>query len=157
MLTWSELRQVAASGVEVGGHGHDHASLDLLPHREAARQVTTCKRLIEERLEAEVRSFAYPHGHHSPRVREAVRAAGYSSACAVKNARSRADDDLWTLARVMFERDDGVGRLREACEGDLYPLSWRGERPRTRAWRVVRRVRGRVRPGTLMPPTTPGE
>jgi peptidoglycan/xylan/chitin deacetylase (PgdA/CDA1 family) len=157
MLTWEELRQVGDLGVEVGGHGHDHASLDLLPPREAVRQVTTCKRLIEERLGAEARSFAYPHGHYSPRVREAVRAAGYSSACAVKNARSHADDDLWALGRVMFEREDGVERLRAACEGDLYPLSWPGERPRTRAWRVVRRVRRRVRLDTLTPPTTPGE
>lgn len=156
VLTWSELRRVAGLGVEVGAHSHDHAQLDLLAPHEVARQVTTCRRLIEDRLQVEVRSFAYPHGHHGPRVREAVRAAGYSSACAVKNARSHASDDLWALGRVMFEHDDGVDRLRQACEGDRYPLSRRGEGLRTRGWRAVRRARVRLRPGTLTPPTTAG-
>ena len=156
VLTWDELRRVAGMGVEVGAHSHDHAQLDLMAPPEVVRQVTTCKRLIEDRLGAEARSFAYPHGHHAPHVRDAVRAAGYSSACAVKNARSHAADDLWALGRVMFEHDDGVDRLREACEGDGYPLSRSGEGLRTRGWRAVRRARVRLRPATLTPPTTAG-
>jgi len=157
MLTWSELRQVSELDVEIGGHSHDHTQLDLLPHREVVRQVTTCKRLIEDRLEVEVRSFAYPHGHYSRRVREIVRAARYASACAVKNARSHADDDLWALGRVMFEHDDGVDRLRQACEGDRYPLSRPNESALTWGWRAVRRVSVRLRPSTLTPSTTAGE
>jgi peptidoglycan/xylan/chitin deacetylase (PgdA/CDA1 family) len=156
MLTWSELRQVAELGVEIGGHSHDHAQLDLLAHREAVRQVTTCKRLIEDRLEVEVRSFAYPHGLYSPRVREIVRAARYASACAVKNARSHVHDDLWALGRVMFEHDDGVDHLREACEGNRYPLSRQNQSVLTWGWRAVRRVRARMLPSTLTPHTMSG-
>lgn len=156
VLTWRELRQLADAGVEVGGHGLDHAQLDLLPRPEVVHQVTTCKQLIEDHVQVEVRSFAYPHGHHHAGVRDAVRAAGYTSACAVKNALSHLGDDVWALGRVMFERDDTVERLRAACEGGV-PLSWRGERPVTRGWRAVRRMRARLRPGTLTPPTTPGE
>lgn len=157
MLTWSELREVAALGVEIGGHSHDHAQLDVLSRREALRQVTTCKGLIEEHLQITVRSFAYPHGYNSARTREAVRAAGYSSACAVKNARSHVLDDTWALARVMFEHADGVDRLREAAEGDSDPLAQQGDTARNKGWRAARRFRVQLRPNTLTPPTTPGE
>jgi len=157
MLTWSELRRVADLGVEVGGHSHDHAQLDVLPGREVMRQVTTCKRLIEDHVQIDVGSFAYPHGHNSARTRRIVRAAGYSSACAVKNARSHDCDDLWALGRVMFEHDDDVDHLREACEGERYPLSSPRESARTWGWRAARRVGVRMRPGTLTPPTTPGD
>lgn len=157
MLTWSELRQVAALGVEIGGHGHDHAQLDVVPAGQALHQVTICKRLIEDRVQVPVRSFAYPHGHYSVAAREAVRAAGYSSACAVKNARSHQRDDLWALARVMVEHDDGPELLWEACTGGRYPLSSHRVGARTRGWRVARRLRARLHSGTLAPPITTGD
>ncbi len=157
MLTWNELRQLGEVGVELGAHSHDHAQLDLLPRPEVERQVTRCKHLIEDRVQVEVRSFAYPHGHHSATVRDAVRAAGYTSACAVKNALSHRGDDVWALGRVMFERGDTVEQLRTACEDGVHPLSWPGERPLARGWRAVRRVRTLLRPGTLTPPTSPGK
>jgi peptidoglycan/xylan/chitin deacetylase (PgdA/CDA1 family) len=156
MLSWSELRELHDAGVEIGAHSHDHVQLDLLPRRAMTYQITVCKHLLQDRVQVQIGSFAYPHGYHSRRVREAVQAAGYGSACAVKNALSHPSDDPWALGRVMLERDDTVERLRAVCEDGVHPLSWRGERPLTRGWRAVRRVRTSLRPGTLTPPTTPG-
>jgi peptidoglycan/xylan/chitin deacetylase (PgdA/CDA1 family) len=128
VLSWSELRQLAGLGVEIGAHSHDHVQLDLLSRSATADQVTTCKRLLEEHLETEVRSFAYPHGYNSARTRAAVRAAGYSSACAVKNRLSHDQDDPWAIARIMFERGADTGVLRR------FPLAGH-------LWRVARRLR----------------
>lgn len=157
MLTWSELRALGESGIELGAHGHDHVQLDLVSRRAVANQVRASKRLIEDHVQVEVRSFAYPHGHHTPRVRDAVRDAGYASACAVKNALSHPRDDLWALGRIMLEHDDTVERLRATCGDGARPLSWHGERLRTRGWRAVRRARTILRPGTLTSPATRGD
>ena len=157
MLTWPELRHLVTLGVEIGGHSHEHAQLDLLPPTKALDQVTACKRLLEDHLETEVRSFAYPHGYNNAATRRAVRRAGYSSACAVKNARSHPDDDPWALARIMFERDDGVDRLRQACQTDAFPVAASGDTIKSRAWRAVRLIRVRLRPDTLSPPTVDGD
>lgn len=104
-------------------------------------------------MQVEVRSFAYPHGHHSARVRD----AGYTSACAVKNVLSHPRDDPWSLGRITLEHDDTVERLRSVCVDGVRPLSWRGERPVTRGWQAVRRVDTLLRPGALTPPSSPGE
>jgi peptidoglycan/xylan/chitin deacetylase (PgdA/CDA1 family) len=157
MLTWPELRRLAAPGVEIGAHSHEHAQLDLLPAAAAGDQIRTCRRLIEERLGAGVRSFAYPHGYHSAATRREVQRAGYTSACAVRNARSHRGDDPYALARIMFERDDGVDVLRRACLGGEYPMAEPGTSLRTRAWRAARRVRVRLRPAALTPPTVDGD
>ncbi len=156
MLTWGELRQLAALGVEIGAHSHDHAQLDLLPRSKALQQVSTCKRLLEDHLQVDVRSFAYPHGYNSSATRRAVMAAGYASACGVQNARSHTRDSLWSLARIMFERDDGVDRLRRACVTDVDPVARVGDTIRSRGWRLARRVLVRVRAQALAPPTTSG-
>jgi hypothetical protein len=88
-----------------------------------------------------VTSFAYPYGYHSRAVRRAVVDAGYTSACAVKNALSHPDDDVFAIARVLVERTTGVAGIDDLLEGRGWPMSWRGERLRTRGWRAYRRVR----------------
>ena len=157
MLTWSELRELPALGVEIGGHSHDHAQLDLLAGDRLVHQVRTCKQALEDHLQLRVDSFAYPHGYNSATTRRAVRAADYTSACGVGNALSHARDDLWSIARIMLEHDDGVDRLRRGCADAADPLATPGDSPVRRAWRTARRIRVGLRPETLTPPTTDGD
>ena len=100
MLSWSALGDLEKAGFEVGAHGHQHHQLDLLSIAEVTRDIALCKTLLEERLGHGVATFAYPHGYYTPRVREAVRAAGFDSACGVKNAFSHPFDDRLSLARL---------------------------------------------------------
>jgi hypothetical protein len=104
-------------------------------------EIVQSRRELEDGLSEPVWSFAYPYGYHSPAVRLAVQAAGYSSACAVKNALSHEKDDVFGIARVLIERDTGVAALDALLDGRGWPLAWRGEHLRTRGWRAYRRVR----------------
>jgi peptidoglycan/xylan/chitin deacetylase (PgdA/CDA1 family) len=139
MLSWRELAEVARQGVEVGGHTHSHPMLDTLPHPTARDEITRCKALIEQHTGAAVASFAYPHGYSSPWVRRAVAEAGYTSACAVKNAMSHTGDDRFAIARLMLEtthtRDDFLRML----SGEGVPVAGSPDRLKTRGWRIVRR------------------
>jgi peptidoglycan/xylan/chitin deacetylase (PgdA/CDA1 family) len=140
-LDWDQLHELRAYGFQIGSHSHSHRALDCLPPREVEREVRWSKRLLEEGLDEEVVSFAYPYGYLSARVRHAVRAAGYSSACGVKNALSHQHDDPFALARVLVERDTGAAGIARLLDGAGAPLSWRGERLRSRGWRAFRRAR----------------
>jgi peptidoglycan/xylan/chitin deacetylase (PgdA/CDA1 family) len=157
MLTWSELAELPALGVEIGGHSHDHAQLDLLPWDRVVQQVRTCKQALEDRLQFRVTSFAYPHGYNGATTRRAVRSAGYTSACGVGNALSHEHDDLWSISRLMVEHHDGVELLSRASSAGQYPLGRSGDAVRSRVWRMARRVRVRWQPETLTPPTTEGD
>lgn len=160
-LDWGQVRELRAQGLQIGSHGHSHRALDCLPRTEVEREVRSSKRLLEEGLGEEVASFAYPYGYSSPLVRRTVRAAGYSSACAVKNALSHPRDDGFALARVLVTRDTGAVGIARLLDGQDAPLSWPGERLRTRGWRAYRRARhwidgrlGRLTTGTSAPSTT---
>jgi peptidoglycan/xylan/chitin deacetylase (PgdA/CDA1 family) len=141
VLDWGQLRELRAHGVQIGSHSHSHRDLDCLPPSQVMHEVRSSKRLLEEGLRDEVVSFAYPYGYTSPLVRRTVRGAGYSSACGVKNALSHEDDDLFALARVLVMRDTGAERIARLLDGKGAPLSWSGERLRTRGWRAYRRAR----------------
>lgn len=145
MLRWSELADCRDGPVEIGAHSHTHPELDVAPVPRMLAEVRRSKLVLEDRLGVRVDSFAYPHGYHSGVVRDAVRSAGFTSACAVKNALSHPRDDVLALARVTMTADTGPDALAAILAGEGPPRSWRGERLRTRGWRQARRLRSAVR------------
>jgi peptidoglycan/xylan/chitin deacetylase (PgdA/CDA1 family) len=131
-------------GIEVGAHTVHHLYLDELDRRELKYEVAVSKAQLEDVTRAPVRSFAYPHGAYDQRVRDAVIAAGYRSAVAVKNAVAHVADDPFAIARWTVTNDTTASRIAQVLHGENVPLAWSHERVRTRAYRTVRRQRRRV-------------
>lgn len=140
MLSWTQIHNLESAGLEVGAHAHTHAHLDILPHEKASHEVRCSKELLEAQLGHRIRSFAYPHGYASPFLRREVRAAGFDSACGVRNALSHPSDDRWCLARLTIRADTPLRRVAEWLRGREAPLAGAGETLQTRAWREVRRL-----------------
>jgi peptidoglycan/xylan/chitin deacetylase (PgdA/CDA1 family) len=112
MLSWPGLQDVAASGIEIGGHSHSHAQLDLLPTSAVHAEVTACKAELEDRLGRPVRSFAYPFGYSRKAVRQALAATGFDHACSVRDL-PYDQDDRWTVPRWTVTPDfDAAALLR---------------------------------------------
>jgi peptidoglycan/xylan/chitin deacetylase (PgdA/CDA1 family) len=131
-------------GIEVGAHAVRHRRLDELDDAELADELRGSKAQLEDLTQRSIRSFAYPHGSYDGRVREAVIAAGFRSAAAVKNAVSHPGDDPMALARWTVTAGTPAARIAEVLDGTGVPLAWTHERPRTRAYRAVRRRRRRL-------------
>ena len=100
ILTWPELRTVARAGIEIGNHGWVHEPLDVLPAGEAARLIAESQRRISAEIHLPVRSFAYPHGYHSAKVRLAVSGTGHDNACEVGHRVCRPADSRFTVPRL---------------------------------------------------------
>ncbi|GAA5110832.1 polysaccharide deacetylase family protein [Pseudonocardia adelaidensis] len=142
MLSWSQLAELTQRGVEIGAHTHTHPQLDVLPAGLAAQEIRRGKDLLEDELGREVPSFAYPYGFHRDSVRRSVRMAGYTSACAVKNALSSPPDDQFALARLTIRADTDTARLQAWLAGRQARIAPYPEKMTTRAWRLYRRTGG---------------
>ena len=140
MLTWGQIAEISAEGVECGAHSLTHPQLDVMATEAARDEVIRPKMVLEERLGHEIATFAYPYGHYIPAVREMVRQAGYSSACAVKHAMSSTTDDRFALARIMVHSQTDVGRLRALLSGQGLRVAPARERMQTKVWRLIRRL-----------------
>ena len=77
LLTWSELRQLAAEGLTIGGHSRTHELLDQLPAERLAWEVSGCRDDLARELGAAPDLFAYPNGNHSTMACRAVAEAGF--------------------------------------------------------------------------------
>ncbi|GLY94197.1 polysaccharide deacetylase family protein [Actinoplanes sp. NBRC 103695] len=84
LMTAEDVRTVAAAGMEIGSHGFAHVRMtsadDLALHTVRSREI------LEESSGQDVTGFCYPYGAVGAREVEAVRAAGYDYACAVRPA-----------------------------------------------------------------------
>jgi len=61
-LTWEQVREMAAGGVEIGSHTLSHAFIPGLPPDQRRHELVESKRQLEEVLGRKVHAFAYPNG-----------------------------------------------------------------------------------------------
>jgi len=100
-LNWTQVREMAAHGIEIGSHSCSHARLTLCTPQELEHEVHESKRRIEEKLDRRVRSFCYPFGKAADVnavVRQAVIDAGYRNAV-LAYADTNLTDDVFGLRR----------------------------------------------------------
>lgn len=79
MLTWEQVEDMRKSGlVEFSSHGFSHKRLRRCSDEEIRFELQESKRILEERLNGEVKSFCYPYGAFDKRVRKWVYETGYT-------------------------------------------------------------------------------
>jgi peptidoglycan/xylan/chitin deacetylase (PgdA/CDA1 family) len=152
MLDWGQVRELAAAGVEIGGHSHTHPQMDQLSDERLWFEVLRCKEILREELGggAPPVSFAYPYGYSSRRVRRAVRAAGFGVSLAVGNALAAQRQGPYALERVTVRRSTGIEEFERLVEGRGVGRNFARDRALTKGYAMVRRTRQCLRkvPGT---------
>jgi peptidoglycan/xylan/chitin deacetylase (PgdA/CDA1 family) len=109
--SWAELERAAARGFTIGSHTVSHRSLVDASESVVADELGASKETIEKRLGA-CRHFAYPFGAHGDATVEAVRRAGYTTACSTESGLNRRGQPLLRLRRQSISRTSTAGRFR---------------------------------------------
>ena len=109
LLSASQVRELAAAGMEIGSHSTTHGRLAGLPASRLETEVSGSRSSLGELVGAPVRGFAYPYGSMDSAARRAVREAGYDYACAVQTP--MADLGVMALPRVYVGQQDGAARM----------------------------------------------
>jgi peptidoglycan/xylan/chitin deacetylase (PgdA/CDA1 family) len=126
MVTWEQLRELHLHNIECGAHSHTHPQLDVLPRRLAQQEILRSKRLLEERLNTQTLTFAYPFGYYTADVQEDVHKAGFTSACAVKRRFCSSRSNPYALERLIVRGDlrvPGLARLLTKTRDPFAELS----------------------------------
>ncbi len=148
MLRGTDLPGLEAACVEIGAHSHTHRQLDLLPNRAVADELSRSGSLLAEILGHRVRSFAYPHGYWSARVRRLVEEAGFDSSCAVGEGVTSAREHPLALSRFMVRADTGLASVLAWLDPPAPRLMSSQRRAMAFGWRQYRRIRyGRAATG----------
>ncbi|MFJ8545566.1 polysaccharide deacetylase family protein [Streptomyces sp. NPDC093586] len=141
MLDWDQVRELAAAGVEIGGHSHSHPQLDQLREDRLRHELIHCKEIIADQLGAAPASFAYPYGYSDRRVRRAVRDTGYAQALAVGNGLAHRRQGPYALRRVTVRRRTGPEEFARLVEGRAIARTFARDRALTKGYAVLRGTR----------------
>jgi peptidoglycan/xylan/chitin deacetylase (PgdA/CDA1 family) len=79
-LSWDELREASARGLEVGSHTRRHFDLRGLSDEALRDELATSREQLDDQLGRRCRYLAYPYGQFDRRVQLAAARAGYDAA-----------------------------------------------------------------------------
>ena len=144
LLSWDELAEAGAAGVEIGNHSLLHHPLDVLPPAQLRDEIVRSHDELEQRLQTKVRSFAYPHGYNGHRVREVVRAAGHDNATEVGRRLHSPAEDRFAVPRLQPTPDHTGADLVALVAGGGSPLVPKLKQLAQPGWRVVRKAARRA-------------
>lgn len=110
-MSWDQVRQLHAAGMEIGSHAMSHAHLVHLPAERAYAELESSKQVIERELGATVSLLAYPAGSHNQDVVDLAQEAGYAAAFTTASGAVRPGADPLRLNRVGVWRGGYRGLL----------------------------------------------
>ena len=84
LMTKAQLQELSQfKEVEIGSHCHFHYNLANLSEENSKDELKKSKQLLEESIQKEVTSVAFPDGSYDKRVKQQSLEVGYSKLCAV--------------------------------------------------------------------------
>jgi peptidoglycan/xylan/chitin deacetylase (PgdA/CDA1 family) len=75
--SWDQVRELAASGMTVGGHGHTHSFLSGAPDEDLRAELQTSYAQLQQSLQRPVTQMSFPGGRFDAQSIQIARAAGF--------------------------------------------------------------------------------
>lgn len=113
-ITWEELAEMLAAGVDIGSHTVSHPNLakpssknlkGMVYDEWLTNELAGSKKMIGEKLGFEVKTLAYPYGINNDTVRAATEAAGYEIAFNVVGEKALHGSTPMSVGRYIVQSD----------------------------------------------------
>jgi Predicted xylanase/chitin deacetylase len=103
MLSWHDVRAMAAMGMTIGAHTVTHPNLPSAG-ADAVAEIYEAKEILEGQVRTPVTMFSYPNGgaerYFTPEIQRFVQRAGYEAATTSRNGFATRTSDPFALERV---------------------------------------------------------
>jgi peptidoglycan/xylan/chitin deacetylase (PgdA/CDA1 family) len=118
LLDWGQTREMARDGWEFGSHTASHLDVRTATDDEIYEELVRSKGALEEQVETEVVSFAYPYGYFRSALPDLLRKAGYRYAVLAGGYRSvGARSDPMRLDRTPVDAGETPTKFRLKVSG----------------------------------------
>lgn len=121
VMSWDDLRALAAAGVTIASRGASNRPLWRLDQDELRADLERAQARFKAELGILPKLFAYPSGEFDDTVKAAVRRLGFDAAFSLRSGPVHGDSDLLALPR--FELSQAyAGAARFALIAEVLPL-----------------------------------
>lgn len=116
-LSWDEVRQLSAKGLEFGSHTWSHPPLSDISLTDARWELESSLNSIRSKLDCQNIPLSYPFGRTSEAVIRLAKSLGYSCAVTGLLGLNNPDCDLFALHRIVIASDDDLPTFAARAAG----------------------------------------
>jgi peptidoglycan/xylan/chitin deacetylase (PgdA/CDA1 family) len=117
-LTWGQVKELAAAGMEIGSHSMTHRAPAKLSLTELRSEMQDSKKILEDRLGLPVVTASSPTGFYNPAMIPVAREAGYRALCFGRIGLWKDPSLFFAVPRVPIKFGMSAARLRRIALGD---------------------------------------
>jgi peptidoglycan/xylan/chitin deacetylase (PgdA/CDA1 family) len=117
-LSWEQMKEMQACGIEFGSHGKTHRDLRSLSPEQLGEELAGSRQAMEQNLGLPVSTLSYPFGLYNERVQQAAVDTGYLSACSLSPGRKNSDIDYYALRRCGVYVTDLLWDIKHKVDHD---------------------------------------
>jgi peptidoglycan/xylan/chitin deacetylase (PgdA/CDA1 family) len=111
LMSWDEVRRMAADGFEFGAHTLGHTVLTHEPTEVVEREILQSKATVERELGKPCVDFAYCNGWYSDEIIRVLARNGFRSGVTTEDLPNRIGGDPFTLKRKVLWENFSLGML----------------------------------------------
>lgn len=111
IMDWNEIKDLVKEGIEIGSHTLTHPFLTKIPISQAKSEIEDSKKILEDKLGIEIKSFCYPYGDYNEKIKDLVIKAGYKYAFTTKEGSFKESKDLFEIKRITISGFDSLPRF----------------------------------------------
>jgi len=115
-LTWEEVVEMDAAGMEIGAHGYSHIDLRDRSVDYLVWQILGAKEAIEAHTHKPVHFFCYPSGQYDGLVIKVLQSAQYWGAVSLIPGAEQCSGQMYELQRIRVRGSDAVQDLAQRIE-----------------------------------------
>jgi peptidoglycan/xylan/chitin deacetylase (PgdA/CDA1 family) len=121
-LSWQELQEMKAAGMEIASHSVNHHSLGDLSPAEQQQEIRDSKEQLDRFLHQNTRYFCYPNGSYTEDTVQLLQANGYKLAFTIDPGWVKLGDNPFTLRRIWMGNSIDLGHLEERLSKENYSV-----------------------------------
>jgi peptidoglycan/xylan/chitin deacetylase (PgdA/CDA1 family) len=129
-LTWREVRELHAEGIQFGSHTVTHPELRSLGHEQIDHEIGHSKETIEQKLGVAVPSFSYPYAFpeqdrdFTKYFLGTLKKHGFENGVSTILGRAGVENSRFCLPRLPVNSWDDAALLRAKLEGGYDWMHW---------------------------------
>jgi len=121
-LTWQELQEMKAAGMEIASHSYTHRDLGKMSPAEQAEEIAQSKEILDRNLQQDTRYFCYPNSSYNQVTLRLLRETGFTMAFTIDAGWVKSGDNPLTLQRVWMGNSIDVRHLEERLTREDYSI-----------------------------------
>jgi len=109
-LTWEEIKEMTSHNIEIGSHTLSHCNLLKYKKNEnyetylarIRKEIFLSKEILETKIGAKIKYFAYPYGTYDPTIKDLVIQAGYEGILNANSMNNTLNTEPFSLNRQII-------------------------------------------------------